>query len=241
MLVSTVPDYFSYVIAGRLEAYHHNNRIDHPPMPSPSLRSLATTAVLLILTYHFLDTITTTLCHQLPSALHPIPTSANTMTAAAAVDPSTHLALTIQQTGTTPHPTLTLTITNTHPSAVLTFVTWNTPLDDALVPLGLLAVTDPASAERLNKDAIKIARKTPPEADAFVTLAPGESREHVVELRDGPLMPLGKVEGGRVGVQVEGEWGDVWVDERVGPEAWGERSGKGVKGRFESGVVEVVV
>ncbi|KAL0256102.1 hypothetical protein SLS55_008494 [Diplodia seriata] len=213
-------------------------------MPSLSLRSLAITAVLLILTYHFLDTITTTLCHQLPSDLlptSPSSTSDNAM-AAAAVDPSTHLALTIQQTGTTPgHPTLTLTITNTHPSATLTFVTWNTPLDDALVPLGLLAVTDPSTSERLNKDAIKIARKTPPEADAFVTLKPGEAREHVVELRDGPLMPLGKVEGGRVRVRVEGEWGDVWVDERVGPEAWGERSGKGVKGRFESGVVEVVV
>ena len=213
-------------------------------MTNLTLRSFACAAILLILIYNFSASLANYIC--IPSGITSVPpfltlSASSTADMANAVDPSTHLRLTLAQTSKSP-PTLSLTVTNTHPSAALTFVTWNTPLDDALLPLGLLAITDPATGERLNKDSIKINRMTPPEADAFVSLKPGQSsEEHVVELRNGPLVPLDKVKGGKVQVKVQGQWGDVWVDEEVGPQRWDEKSGKGVKGAFDSGVVEVEV
>ncbi|KAH7050125.1 hypothetical protein B0J12DRAFT_573339 [Macrophomina phaseolina] len=146
-----------------------------------------------------------------------------------------HLHITLAQQSKSP-PTVAVTVTNTHPSTPLTFVAWNTPLDPSALLLGTLVVTDARTGAQLNKDTIKVGRKTPPAADQFVTLAPGESKTQHFEL-EAPLVPL---EGrDTVKVACRGAWGDVWPGERVGPESWAERSGKGVSGEFESEAVEV--
>lgn len=154
----------------------------------------------------------------------------------ASSSPSKDLHVTLAQKSKSP-PTITLRVKNIHPSTPLTFLTWNTPLDPAILPLGILAVSLPDSADRLNKDSIKISRKTPPAADQFVTLAPGEAREQHVELKR-PIVPLDKVEGGKVVVRCGGRWGDVW-EEEVGPEEWSARAGKGGSGEWECEALEV--
>ncbi|KAF4314103.1 hypothetical protein GTA08_BOTSDO01757 [Botryosphaeria dothidea] len=194
-----------------------------------TLRSIACSALIIFLIYNF-TTLSSYIC--LPSGL---PSSSLHTTAATMASPS-HLQISLAQKSKSP-PTITIRVKNTHPDTPLTFVTWNTPLDPSALPLGVISVADAASGERLNKDTIKIGRKTPPAPDQFVTIAPGEAREQDLELK-GPLVPLDKASG-KLKVSCKGAWGDVWAGESVGPSEWQEKSGKGLNGEYESEALEV--
>ncbi|EOD49983.1 hypothetical protein GTA08_BOTSDO01757 [Neofusicoccum parvum] len=202
-------------------------------MSNLTFRSFAFAAFLIFLVFNLAYNLKAYVC--LPSGLTSTPFF--TSSSATMASPS-HLQVSLAQKSKSP-PTVTLRVKNTHPDTALTFVTWNTPLDGAILPLGNLAITHPSSGERLNKDSIKISRKTPPDADQFVTLAPGETREQDVELK-GPLVPLDKVDGGKVQVSCSGKWGDVWAgSEDVGPSSWDAKVGKGASGEWESQAIEV--
>ena len=80
--------------------------------------------------------------------------------------------------------TLTVAVTNRAPAMKLTVLTWNTPLDPLAPKLALLQFVPAGADEPLPYDGLQVRRRFPPEADALATLAPGQTLEAEIDLRE---------------------------------------------------------
>lgn len=109
-------------------------------------------------------------------------------------------------------PAITVKVTNNSPKAV-TILTWESPLDPLALQLGLLHITPAGSSAPLEIPTIKVSRKLPPGEESLVSLAPGESAENEIVLKE-LLVPLEKLQGKKSSVQVKGRWDRVWLAPR---------------------------
>jgi hypothetical protein len=152
------------------------------------------------------------------------------------------LSTELRQTGTSPS-TISIEVTNRHSSPV-TILTWNSPLDPLALQLGLLSLTPAGAEEPLTLPTIQVSRKMPPNKDSLVTLQPGESKRHQVELREAVISNgvLFATEG-KAKVVCKGEWTAVWpkearqLDEKT-LQALGT-DGLAFKGVFNSNVLQL--
>jgi hypothetical protein len=140
-------------------------------------------------------------------------------------------------------PTISVKVTNNSPSPV-TILSWESPLDEVALSLGLFTITPPGASEPLDITRIMVSRKTPPSDDSLISLAPGESRENQVVLKE-LLVPLEKLKGKKSKVQVSGRWMGVWPKPRdeLSNEAIekGAHGGGAVAGTFSSDIIDIEV
>lgn len=125
------------------------------------------------------------------------------------------LRVSLQQTSKSP-PAICIKVTN-NSSRPVTVLTWESPLDQLALQLGLLTIT-PESANAsasapLDIPTIKVSRKLPPGNESLVSLAPGESRENHVVFQE-LLVPLAEIRGKKARVSLKGRWTRVWPKAR---------------------------
>lgn len=143
------------------------------------------------------------------------------------------LHVSLRQTAKSP-PAIAIKVTN-NSTKTLTILTWESPLDELALQLGLLALRTEAGP--LDVPTVKVSRKLPPGEDSLVTLAPGESRENEVVLR-APVVPPELMRGRRTRVGLRGRWSRVWLRPR-GELTAAQIADLGVDGTAVSGEVEV--
>lgn len=140
-------------------------------------------------------------------------------------------------------PTVSIKVTNNSPSPV-TILSWESPLDEIALSLGLFSITPSGASEPLEIDRVMVSRKTPPSDDSLISLGPGESRENKVVLRE-ILVPAEKLKGKKSTVEVKGRWMGVWPKSRgeLSNEAIekGAHGGGAVAGTFASDRIEIEV
>lgn len=138
---------------------------------------------------------------------------------------------------------VSIRVTNNSPKPV-TILTWESPLDELALPLGLLSITPSDASGPLEIPIIMVSRKLPPDEKSLVSLAPGESRENQVEIRE-VLVPPEKLKGRKSTVQIKGRWMAVWPKPRgeVSDEAIEKMThgGGAVAGTYTSDGVEIEV
>ncbi|KAJ0120457.1 hypothetical protein J7T55_015184 [Diaporthe amygdali] len=152
------------------------------------------------------------------------------------------LHISLSQASKSP-PAISIKVTNNSPKPV-TILTWDSPLDQLALSLGTVYITPSDASEPLEISRIMVQRKTPPSDESLVSLAPGESRENQVELRE-LLVPAEKLKGKKSTVQVKGRWMGVWPKSRdeLNEEAIekGAHGGGAVAGTYSSESVEIEV
>lgn len=140
-------------------------------------------------------------------------------------------------------PTVSIKVTNKSPSPV-TILSWESPLDEIALSLGLFSITPSGASEPLEIDRVMVSRKTPPSDDSLISLGPGESRENQVVLKE-VLVPIEKLKGKKSTVEVKGRWMGVWPKSRgeLNDEAIekGAHGGGAVAGTFASDSIEIEV
>ncbi|KAI1850875.1 hypothetical protein JX265_004931 [Neoarthrinium moseri] len=103
---------------------------------------------------------------------------------------------------------LTFSVTNKH-DAPLTVLKWQSPFDPSAVHQGVLKLYSPADSDMpLDIPIVQIRRRMPPGRDALVTIEPGQTAEHQVELKE-PVVPIDKLKGD-VKISGQGRWLSVW-------------------------------
>ncbi|KAI3390661.1 hypothetical protein diail_8898 [Diaporthe ilicicola] len=182
---------------------------------------------ILIFVYHNLDNI---------------PTTSSKM-ASQDSDILSQLQISLSQVPSKSPPAVSIKVTNNSPKPV-TILTWQSPLDELALSLGLLSITPSGAPEPLDIPTIMVQRKLPPDEKSLVSLAPGESRENQVELRE-ILVPPEKLKGKKSAVRVKGRWMGVWPKSRdeVSAEEIEKMAhgGGAVAGTYASDTVEIEV
>ncbi|KAI9151601.1 hypothetical protein HJFPF1_08808 [Paramyrothecium foliicola] len=117
------------------------------------------------------------------------------------------LAVALKQSDTSP-PTITVTVTNKNPEAV-TFVSYESPLDPIAFQLGLLSITPAGKSEPLDYPTIQARRRWPPTAEELISIAPGDSKESQIVIREN-IVPKEDL-GSKASVQLKGTWMKVWA------------------------------
>ncbi|POS73355.1 hypothetical protein DHEL01_v208264 [Diaporthe helianthi] len=152
------------------------------------------------------------------------------------------LHVSLSQTSKSP-PTVSIKVTNNSPSPV-TILSWESPLDQLALSLGLFSITPSGASEPLEIDRVMVSRKTPPSDGSLISLGPGESRENQVVLKE-ILVPIEKLKGKKSTVEVKGRWMGVWPKPRgeLSSEAIekGAHGGGAVAGTFASDSIEIEV
>lgn len=120
----------------------------------------------------------------------------------------TNLQLRVVGSPTSQH-AISVSITKMHSSTAVTILKWNSPLDAAVLGLGLVQVIPAGATEPIHINAIKIKRLMPPNADSLVTLLPGETASNTIDL-DHPLVPNNIWAAGPAKVRMAGRWVAVW-------------------------------
>ncbi|KAL9084381.1 MAG: hypothetical protein Q9165_008095 [Trypethelium subeluteriae] len=116
------------------------------------------------------------------------------------------LSLRITQTSTNP-PRVRVALQNTHPSIPFTILKWDTPFDETPLVLGIFAVNDRATEEKVEVTTIMRNRKLPPTKDALLELHPRATVENEVAL----VAPTVGLEKGKTyDLEVRGSWKAVW-------------------------------
>ncbi|KAI1396680.1 hypothetical protein F4819DRAFT_474574 [Hypoxylon fuscum] len=151
------------------------------------------------------------------------------------------LQVSVRQVSSSP-PTLAIAVTNAHAGPV-TILRWDSPLDPLALQLGVVSLARGGSdGGPVDIPTVQVRRMMPPGPDALVTVAAGQTREQLLELRE-PMVPLRALRGTSVRVACRGEWTGVWPREAdaVSAEALGKAgaSEDAQKGRFESEAVEI--
>lgn len=153
------------------------------------------------------------------------------------------LHVSLSQASSKSPPAVSIKVTNNSPSPV-TILSWESPLDQLALPLGLVSITPAGASQPLEIDRVMVSRKFPPSDDSLVSLAPGESRENEVVLRE-QLVPAEKLKGKKSTVEVRGRWMGVWPKLRadLSSEAIekGAHGGGAVAGTFASDSIEIEV
>lgn len=137
---------------------------------------------------------------------------------------------------------ITITVSN-NSSKPVTILTWDSPLDNLALQLGILAITPVDTAKPLDIPTIKISRKLPPGEGSLVGLAPGESRENPILFNE-LLVPADKINGKTISVGLKGRWRGVWFMARdeltqEAIEALGTSEGGPVSGEFEADPIDI--
>lgn len=130
-----------------------------------------------------------------------------------ASDPVPKLDLSLRQIGTDP-PTLAVKVVNNNEGPV-TILTWDSPLDHAALPLGLIEITPEGASAPLELQTVQLRRITPPGPDSLVEIAAGESAESEVLLKQ-PTVSEDDIFAGKdtATVVMKGTWMAVWVSAR---------------------------
>ncbi|KAK7711538.1 hypothetical protein SLS64_002741 [Diaporthe eres] len=140
-------------------------------------------------------------------------------------------------------PAISLKVTNNSPSPV-TILSWESPLDELALSLGLFSITPSGASEPVEITRIMVSRKMPPSDKSLVSLGPGESRENQVVLKE-LLVPVEKLKGKKSTVEVKGRWMGVWPksrDELTSEEIEkGAYGGGAVAGTYASDRIEIEV
>ena len=114
-------------------------------------------------------------------------------------------------------------------------LTWNTPLDQMAVILGVFEIHDRETGGLLPMDTIQVMRSLPPLPEHLVEIQPGGSAAAHVVLREANLSP-----GRTYSIQAKGWWQAVWrmSKEEVIAKYLEDQSGA-IAGDFLSNTVEV--
>lgn len=100
---------------------------------------------------------------------------------------------------------LDITIHNDDADTPVTVLTWNTPLDESAVILGVFEIHDRETGDLLPIDTINFMRQLPPLPEHLVEIQPkGTTTAHAV-LKDVNLSP-----GHTYSIQAKGWWQSVW-------------------------------
>jgi hypothetical protein len=116
------------------------------------------------------------------------------------------LVVTLKQSSTSP-PSVTVSVKNTNPDPI-TVLRYDSPLDSLALQLGLLSITPDGASEPLDLPRVQIRRKWPPSSDALIEIAPGESAENEIVLKE-PVISEEQL-GSKASVQLKGRWTSVW-------------------------------
>lgn len=155
--------------------------------------------------------------------------------------PISGITVSLKQKSTSP-PTIVVHVTNTNSDPV-TFLSYASPLDGLALQLGLLSITPDGASTPLEIPTLEVQRKWPPEAESFVTFAPGESQQQDIVLKDTVVSPDDI--GAKAIVQLKGKWQAVWgkAKEDISKEAM-EKAGiadDAYSGGFMSNELEIEV
>lgn len=153
------------------------------------------------------------------------------------------LNISLRQTSKSSPPVITIKVTNNSTKPV-TILRWQSPLDPLALQLGLLSITPAGTSEPLDIPTIKVSRKLPPGEESLVSLAPGESRENEIVLKE-MLVPLNRIKGKKSSVKIKGRWDHVWLAPRdqLTKQATEElgTDGVAVSGEFQTEAIEIEV
>lgn len=122
------------------------------------------------------------------------------------------LHVSLRQTSRSSPPAVTVTVTN-NSSRPLTILTWESPLDELALQLGLLSITPEGASQPVDIPTVKVSRKLPPGERSLVSLAPGESAENEIVLRE-MVVPAELIKGKRSRVEMSCKWSRVWLRAR---------------------------
>lgn len=152
------------------------------------------------------------------------------------------LKLSIEQVAGESPTTIKATVTNTG-SGPVTILTYDSPLDQAALQIGLLAITPAGASAPLDIAIAQLRRLWPPTVEQLVTLKPGESAENKVPFREA-VVPLEDL-GDKASVVLKGEWTAVWAKtkEEISKESLDDPRGSpdAFQGAFESAPIEVTI
>lgn len=154
------------------------------------------------------------------------------------------LHVSLRQSPQSSPPAIIAKVTNNGPKPV-TILRWESPLDPLALQLGLFSITPADSSEAVELTTIKVSRKMPPGDESLISLAPGESSENELVLKE-LIVPLDKLKGKKSSVKAKGHWNRVWLAPRdqlsqKEIEELGGAEGVAVSGVFETDVVEISV
>ncbi|PHH89734.1 hypothetical protein CDD83_5406 [Cordyceps sp. RAO-2017] len=121
-------------------------------------------------------------------------------------NPLGNLAVTLKQTSSKP-PTIQVTVTNKNKYPV-TVLSYDSPLDQLALPLGLLSITPAGSTKPIDLPIIRVKRVWPPRDDSLIVIKPGASATSDIVLKDPPV-PIKKL-GRKATVILRGRWTAVW-------------------------------
>lgn len=145
-------------------------------------------------------------CRTLPSIAFPPPTMVTHDN-----DILADLHVSLRQTSKSP-PTVSVKVTNNSPQAV-TILTWQSPLDQLALQIGLFNITPEGASGPLDLPVIKAQRKIPPNEESLVSLGPGESKENEVVLKE-VIVPIEKIRGKKTTLELKSRWHTVWLKAR---------------------------
>lgn len=130
---------------------------------------------------------------------------------------------------------LDVTIHNDDADTPITVLTWNTPLDESPVILGVFEIHDRETGDLLPIDVIQFMRQLPPLPEHLVEIQPKGTVTAHVSLKDANLSP-----GHTYTIQAKGWWQSVWrmPKEEVVSKYLEDQSGA-ISGDFLSNTVEV--
>ncbi|KAH7175441.1 hypothetical protein EDB81DRAFT_769825 [Dactylonectria macrodidyma] len=137
---------------------------------------------------------------------HSVPTLTLQMDDEPAPGPISGIRVSLKQKSTSP-PTVIVQVTNTN-SEPVTFLSYGSPLDGLAVQLGLLSITPDGAAVPLEIPILEVQRKWPPQAESLITIAPGQSQQQDLVIKDTIVSP--EDVGARAIVQLKGKWQAVW-------------------------------
>ncbi|KAH7157428.1 hypothetical protein B0J13DRAFT_169564 [Dactylonectria estremocensis] len=155
--------------------------------------------------------------------------------------PISGIHVSLKQKSTSP-PTVIVHVINTNSDPV-TFLSYGSPLDGLALQLGLLSITPDGAAAPLEIPTLEVQRKWPPLAESLVTIAPGESQQQDLVIKDTIVSP--EDVGAKAIVQLRGKWQAVWgkAKEDISNEAM-EKAGiadDAYSGQFLSNELEIEV
>jgi hypothetical protein len=155
--------------------------------------------------------------------------------------PIRDLKLSVEQVAGESPTTIKATVTNTG-SGPITILTYDSPLDQAALQIGLLSITPTGANSPLDIAIVQIRRVWPPTQEQLMTLKPGESAENYVPFREF-VVPSEDL-GDKASVVLRGEWSAVWAKskEEVSKESLDDPRGSpdAFQGSFESDAIDII-
>lgn len=137
-------------------------------------------------------------------------TRSSKMSDRSASGPIAGLEVSLKQTSTSP-PTVRVAVENknSHP---VTVVSYDSPLDDMALRLGIVSITPAGQSEPVELPILQVRRMWPPPSDALITIPAGKAQTNDIVLK-GPGVPEGKL-GTKPSIRLSGRWSGVWAKDK---------------------------